>query len=279
MPMGTGCPDADAREEFSRARRRQVLSRLAARLRGRSGEMELILPFDEVVAALGRVAERDLGLHSVALDTIVGTVDRTGEFDRRFRPTSYRTRARFEGMAAAARRGASFPPISVYRVGEAHFVRDGHHRVAVSRSLRRTHIDAYVTEVETRVGAGVDLRITDLPVKSQERLFRERVPLSPDRHARIRLRDRWSYGILAEGVEAWGYRVSLERGRLLDRSELAEQWFDTEYEPVVRLLREAELVAEGDEADGYLRLGGERYRLLGTMAWDEAVLDALRQRR
>ena len=31
------------------------------------------------------------------------------------------------------------PPISVYRVGDLHFVRDGHHRVSVARAQGRTH--------------------------------------------------------------------------------------------------------------------------------------------
>ena len=43
-------------------RRRQVLARLGRRLRGQPGDVDLILPFDEVVEALGRVGERSLGL-------------------------------------------------------------------------------------------------------------------------------------------------------------------------------------------------------------------------
>jgi hypothetical protein len=34
------------------------------------------------------------------------------------------------------------PPISVYRVGDLHFVRDGHHRVSVARALGAATIDA-----------------------------------------------------------------------------------------------------------------------------------------
>ena len=48
----------------------------------------------EVVAALGKRAERRLGLQTIALDSIVGTVDRDRDFDRSFRPTSRRSRAR-----------------------------------------------------------------------------------------------------------------------------------------------------------------------------------------
>ena len=42
------------------------------------------------------------------------------------------------------------PPIDVYRIGELHFVKDGHHRVSVARALGLEVIDAYVTLVHTR---------------------------------------------------------------------------------------------------------------------------------
>ena len=74
-------------------------------------------------------------MQTIAIEWIVGTVDRGKEFDRAFRPTSARVRARFEQIANAQRRGVSMPPIDVYRVGELRFVRDGHHRVG-SRARR-----------------------------------------------------------------------------------------------------------------------------------------------
>ncbi len=58
MPADTGFPRADVENDFLRARRRQVLARLAQRLRREPDDVNLILPFDEVVAALGRRGER-----------------------------------------------------------------------------------------------------------------------------------------------------------------------------------------------------------------------------
>src|SRR4051794_38479312 len=199
----------------------------------------MILPFDEVVDALGRTGERSLGLQSIPLDSIVGSVGRTREFDRSFRPTSSRTRPRWERIANAQRRGKDMPPISVYRIGDLHFVRDGHHRVSVARALGLTHIDAYVTEVITKVGANRDIRLADLPVKTHERLFYERVPLPADARSEIKLSDPLKFGELAEGVEAWGFRHIQARGELLDRCEIAETWLEDEYRPVVKMLREA----------------------------------------
>ena len=151
-PRDTGLPRADAEFDFGRARRRRALARLAARLR-RVDDVNLILPFEEVVQALGRLGERRLGEQPIPLDSIVGTVDRSREFDRTFRPTSPRVRERWERINLAQRRGESMPPIDVYRIGDLHFVKDGHHRVSVAHALGQTDINAYVTEVLTQVGA------------------------------------------------------------------------------------------------------------------------------
>jgi len=275
-PLRTGLSSVDAGDDFRRARRQAAFGQLGRVLTREQGDVNVILPFDEVVAALGRTGERELGLAVVELDTIVGTVDRRTGFDRRFRPTSSRVRTRWERVAAAMRRGEPLPPVSLYRVGEVHFVRDGHHRVSAARALGWRDIDAYVTEVLTRVGAGRGLRLPDLPRKSDERLFHERVPLSADRAGRIRLTDAHDYASLAEGVEAWGFRHTQEIGELQDRAQIAEQWFDQEFAPVIELLREAGMLGTGTEADAYHRIAAERYALTHTHDWSDEIIAQLK---
>ena len=276
--MSTGFPGSDAQSDFSRARRARLLSDIGRRLRREPDDVALMLPFEEVVEALGRTGQRDVGLQVVPLDAIVGTVDRTRDFDRGFRPTSQRLRSRWERIAAAQRRGESLPPISLYRVGDLYFVRDGHHRVSVAKSLGRSDIDAYVTEVTTRVKLGEATRVSDLPLKDHERLFRERVPLRQDARRRIAVSDPWDYGTLAEAVEAWGFRAMQERGTYMDRAEVARLWFGEEYEPVVELLRAGGLVERDEtETDAYLRVAADRYRVLRTHDWSDEVIEQLRR--
>ncbi len=275
--MDTGFADQDAHTDFSRARRRHRLSDLAAGLRREPDDINVILPFDEVVSALGKRGERRLGLQTIELDSIVGTVDRTREFDRSFRPTSRRLRRRWEGIAKAMRRGESLPPIDVYRVGDLHFVVDGHHRVSVAGQLGLETIDANVTEIATEVGADRDTRISDLALKSHERLFFERVPLPAAARARIQLRDEWRYAGLAEGIEAWGFRAMQATGEFMDRPTIAGAWFEHEYLPVVEVLREAELLGRGTETEAYVRVVSLRYLLLRTHAWDDEIFARLRE--
>ncbi len=277
MALDTGFPVQDARDDFLRARRRAALSSVRRRLHGRSATYDVLLPFDEVVAALGRRGERDLGEQVIDVDSVVGSVDRSTGFDRLFRPTSDEMERRFQRIDVALRRGEEMPPIDVYRVGDVHFVIDGHHRVSVARALGWKTINAHVVEVLTAVGADRDLRLEDLPVKGHERVFAERVPLPPRMRDRISLHEADDYGELAEMVEAWGFRLIQLRGRMMDRSETAETWFTEEYEPAVDLLRQTGLLPAGStETEAYLRLSTERYRLLRSHSWDDSVIERLR---
>jgi hypothetical protein len=277
MARDTGLPSADAQYDFSRARRRRALSRVSARLR-RAEDVNHILPFEEVVRALGRIGERRLGEQPIPLDSIVGTVDRSREFDRSFRPTSPRVRERWQRINLAQRKGQALPPIDVYRIGELHFVKDGHHRVSVARALGHSDINAYVTEVLTQVGADRKIRLKDLPLKSHQRLFFERVPLAPEQRRRIHLSDEWRYAALAEAVEAWGFRAMHARGQELSRAEVADAWFRDEYEPVVEMLSEADLIPKGtSDTEAYMKVAHLRYLILRTHEWDDAVIEAVRR--
>jgi hypothetical protein len=276
MARDTGLPTADAQFDFSRARRQRALARLSARLR-RADDVNHILPFEEVVRALGRIGERRLGQQPIPLDSIVGTVDRSREFDRAFRPTSPRVRERWQRINLAQRKGQAMPPIDVYRIGELHFVKDGHHRVSVARAFGQRDINAYVTEVLTEVGADREIRLADLPLKSHQRLFFERVPLPAEAREEIKLSDEWRYAALAEAVEAWGFRAIQDRGEPMSRAEVAEAWWREEYKPVSEMLREAELIRRGTETESYMRVAHLRYLILRTHEWTDEVIERLRE--
>jgi hypothetical protein len=152
----TGIVSVDAAADFARVQRRQTWSRLARRLHLRPDHGSELLAFDEVIGKLGQTGQRQLGLHDVDLDTIIGSVDRVGDFDRWFRPRPRVDRQRWIDLDRAGQAGASIPPIEVYRVGHMHFVRDGHHRVSIARAHGQRSIDAFVTEVTTTLPAAPD---------------------------------------------------------------------------------------------------------------------------
>jgi hypothetical protein len=273
----TGFPRADVENDFMRARRHQAMSRLVQKLTREPDDVNMILPFNEVIEAVGMEGERNLGLQTITLDTVVGSVDSLRDFDRRFRPTSARVRERWERMALAQRRGVSMPPIDVYRVGSLHFVRDGHHRVSIAIATGQTMIDAYVTEVRTTLSATGISRRSDLLMKSYQRVFYARVPLPPAARENIELTDPWSYAVLGEAVEAWGARYMQHEGRYCDREQIAAKWYADEYLPVVEMISEADLLGSGTPTEAYMRVAGERYRLMRTHEWNDEVIRRLRE--
>jgi hypothetical protein len=169
----TGFPETDAAAAFDRARRRQSLATLASHLTMKPKPAFGMLSFHEVVATVGRVAAHDVGVHEIALGSSVGTVSRrTDEFDRPFRPRTRRLQALWQRIAAARRRGHPMPPIDVYRIGDLHFVHDGHHRVSVARAHGDTTIDAHVRQVQTRVAVTDELVLEELWLTGHERVRR-----------------------------------------------------------------------------------------------------------
>ena len=259
--MSSGFPGPDAQCDFSRARRcapaRRYRPPAAARARRRRA--------DPPVRGGRRGARPDRPRGPRAAGGPAGRdrrarVDRAADFDRGFRPTSPRLRSRWERIAAAQRRGESLPPISLYRVGDLYFVRDGHHRVSVAKSLGRTDIDAYVTEVETRVRLGE--RPAGLRPAAQGP--RAAVPRArPARRARcaarIALTDPWDFGTLAEAVEAWGFRAMQDRGSYMDRARGRPPVVHGRVPPGGRDAATPASCCSRDETetDAYLRISGD----------------------
>ncbi|HEY9376442.1 MAG TPA: chromosome partitioning protein ParB [Jiangellaceae bacterium] len=273
--VDTGYLWADAENDFQRSRRRQILGQVAVQLQGKPDGSEM-LQFDDVVAALGRTGERQLGLQIVPLTTIVGSVGKTRDFDCWFHPRAKVNRQRWIQLALAQRRGEFIPPVDLYRIGELHFVRDGHHRVSVALALHLGSIDGYVTEITTRVDATGIRHRGDLVTKHQRRLFLERVPLHDPEVASIIVTRPRSYLQLTEAVEAWGFRLMQQEARYIDRVTVARRWYAEEFQPVVRMLGEAGLVGDATDADGYLRLSAHRNRMPDTLRWPDDVVESLR---
>ena len=141
----------DAGTAFSRSQWRRRRARAANWLLRRRGSGRLATLEQNVgVAPTGR---RRAGLRAVSLDSIVGTAEaaKARSFDASFRPPPS-SRRRWEGLWLATRRGCQLPPISVYRLGDSHYVDDGHHRVSVARALGMAAIDAEVTELAGTIG-------------------------------------------------------------------------------------------------------------------------------
>lgn len=84
------------------------------------------------------------GIQVVLIRSIIGSEGRTADFDMDFNPMGDSVRERWINMALAYLSHIPLPPVQLIQVGNAYFVRDGHHRISVSRAFGQVAIDAEV---------------------------------------------------------------------------------------------------------------------------------------
>jgi hypothetical protein len=241
-----------------------------------------LLQLDEATARLRPFARRHVGIRSIEVSSIVGTDGRGGDFDRHFEARRPDVRERRRRVASAFPDG-DFPPIEVYKLGDAYFVIDGHHRVAVARQRRMETIDAQVTELTARWQLGADADPVELIHAEQERIFMHDSGLfevSPD--VFFRFSRAVGYRQLLDTIQVHGYQLMLASRGPLDRSRIARDWYARVYLPAVDVIhaeRFEGVCANATDPDKFLWLY-ERGRELsvehGLQPVDEAARQAIR---
>jgi hypothetical protein len=268
--------DFQADKDFTRARRRAFLRRIGAFLRRDPGSNRL-LSFDEVKSALGAVEQVYLGMRTVPVEKIVGSVGRHRDFDRAFLPSKGDLGTRWKRIDQLMQRAEELPPISLYKIGDAYFVRDGNHRVSVARQIGVEMIDAEVIELRSRVPIDSALTARDLLHKIEQRHVLERLPF--DRvlpEVKVELSDVNDYRRLATLIEAHGFRMSQLWKRYVSPDEALRDWYEYQYAPIAEMVREERILDAfpgRTDLDLYLWIVEHRDRL-ALEARDETISPA-----
>ena len=106
------------------------------------------------------------GIRTVEVEKITASVGRCRDFDGSFLPLRVSMAHRWGRVDRAYHRGVELPAVSLYKLGDAYFVRDGNHRVSVAKYHNAAAIDAEVVEIRGQMRPDVALRkagITDPP--------------------------------------------------------------------------------------------------------------------
>jgi hypothetical protein len=136
-------------KDFHSARRKAFLRHWRNRLR-KDSTHDRLLPFDEAKNTLERWGQAYRGIRPVEVEKIRGSVGRYRDFDGTFLPLKESMLDRWSHIDRAYHRGKELPPVSLYKIDGAYFVRDGNHRVSVARYHGVTAIDAEVVELRGR---------------------------------------------------------------------------------------------------------------------------------
>jgi hypothetical protein len=228
-------PTAESRE-WKQARQSAFVQDVLAAFTRRPADL---MSFEDVHQKLQLSSLNYLDLQEVPLDQIVGSVGRYSDFTRAFFPRQDHLQARWQRIEELLATGRDLPPIELYKVGQAYFVRDGNHRVSVARQHGKSTLKACVWEYNTHIPLGPDSDIDDLLCKTAHAAFVECTNIEqvcPG--ARIRLTQPAGYEDLLEEIQIYHQIFSGIDGREIASDEALSLWYEIRYTPIVEIIRQ-----------------------------------------
>jgi len=228
-----------------------AVGELLGALRSRPNDL---VPFREIQQQLKLSHMVDRGIREIPLAAIVGSLNRTQDFDRAFLPRDESLHERLRRLRAHTE-FAGYAPVELYQVGGAYFVVDGHHRIAVARAVRATAIEAHVWEFPTAVDVEPGDSLDGILAKAGARNFQEATGLSATAEDDFTLTSPAGYDRLLEHIATHQFFLGIDGVCTHTWEEAVASWLATVYRPVVRVIRERRLLDDfpgRTEADLYL---------------------------
>ena len=203
-----------------------------------------LMNFDQIRSRLHLHEEHYEGVRDVPLDNIVGSVGRYKDFTATFLPKNSKLRDRWSRVYALANSLEGPPPIELYKVGAAYFVRDGNHRVSVARQLGAKTIQAHVIELPTTVPLRPGMSQLQMAAAEAYANFLDETGLSRSvpAHESIELTEPSRYHELMAYIFLHERVMEKLEGHALSTEEATADWYHTVYKPAIELIRKYEVM-------------------------------------
>ena len=270
-----------ARSDFSRVRLKESIGRILTLLKAQKDEM---LSLGDVRSLLRPDSETYRGMQTVLIDRIVGSEGRYKDFNRAFLPRHDKLMRRWIRVDEAHYRNIILPPIKLFEIGGAYFVRDGNHRVSVAKAQGAEFIDAEVISLSSEISLIPDMsreQIKRAVIEFEKCRFYETTKLDMLRPGcSLEFTEVGRYDEILAHIREHKWYLNLSKTEEIPFEEAAVSWYDKVCAPVIAIIRETGLIARfpsATEADLYVFIGkhwGElnaRYGPLFTL--EEAAED------
>ncbi len=231
----------EGRSKFQSISNRAFWGEVLNHLIGRHNEL---LNFDEVRSRLHLHEEHYEGVRDVPLNNIVGSVGRYKDFTSTFLPKNSKLRERWSRVYALANSLEGPPPIELYKVGAAYFVRDGNHRVSVARQLGSKTIQAHVIELPTTVPLRPGMSEQEMEAAEAYANFLDETGLARavTDHESIELTEPSRYHELMAYIFLHQRVMEKLEGQALTTEAATADWYHTMYKPAIDLIRKYEVL-------------------------------------
>jgi len=245
-----------ATEDFSRARGKAILSQIQNFL---NTDKDRLLSFNDVKDILKPKNEVYMGSQVVPIKLVAGSEGRYHDFNKYFLPKREHMRHRWQRVDEAHLKDIILPPILLYEIGGAYFVRDGNHRVSVAKMQGVEFIDAEVISLSTEINIKPQMTTDDLRVAviSYEKNIFYSETLYGD------LTDSWDlnfsstgrYDVIYNHILVHKYYLNENVEEEIHFNDALVSWYQNVYSPIISIIREQWLLVHfpgRTEADLYV---------------------------
>lgn len=242
-------------EDFNKAKLHGKFHSLFSKLAWKNSDL---MSLYEVTSILKPKTESYLGMQYVEVDKIIGSEGRYHDFTYTFYPKKEMLRARWESVDRAAINNIILPPISVFKVGDYYFVRDGNHRVSVAKAQGTEFIDAEVVALDSEIPLEPGMTIKQIKasvVEYERQSFIDQYHVDYLPMDDIHFSSPGSYPEMINHIFVHKYYINQEVEGEIPFKDAAISWFKNVYTPVVEEIRGSLLTVSypgKTEADLYM---------------------------
>lgn len=234
-----GIPNYSSHENFSKARAKGRMQELLSTLTWKNNEL---LSLYEVTKLIKPKLENYRGIMPIPVAQVIGSESRYHDFTLAFYPRKEMLRSRWQSIDEAHLNDVQLPPISVYKLGESYFVRDGNHRVSVAKIKGVEFIDAEVVELDAEIPLS--------PGMTRSQLIKRVVDYERNRFIEVSVLDRivdmdlvkfsspGMYPEVLNHIQVHKYYINQSKEEEIPFEDAARSWYDTVFLPIVKQVRE-----------------------------------------
>jgi len=245
-----------ANNDFERAKRR---GRMQALMSGLVWKNSDLLSLYDVTKLIKPKGETYRGMQTIPVKNIIGSEGRYHDFSLAFYPKKEMLRARWRSIDEANKENVILPPISVYKVGDNYFVRDGNHRVSVAKTQGVEFIDAEVVELDSEIKLEPGMTMKDLNQSvcayERQRFIDQYHPETFLPMDEIRSNSAGFYPELINHILVHKYYINQGIEKEISFEDAAKSWYKNVYKPIIDEIRKDHLLASFPgmtEADMYM---------------------------
>lgn len=236
--------NSQASDDFNRARNKARFTNIFNII---STEKKELLSYYDVKNMAKPKTQTYRGMKVVPIAKIIGSEGRYKDFSKAFLPRKEHLRHRWESIDRAHLTDIILPPISLFKIGDVYFVRDGNHRVSVAKMQGSLAIDAEVVELTTEITIKPEMTKSDLResvlLYEREQMLKESNLDTMIDMDKIRFTSLGRYDEMLRHIQGHKYFINQGIKKELSLKEATISWFEKVYSPIIEIIDKENMIS------------------------------------